>query len=103
LSQIRIGAIVHFVYVIILVLYIKSIFLDQVATIPSEEDDSSSSGNVTKGFKGGKAQRRNKTMSGDTASEDNIDFDERIFPLADKNYLIVLAVCLCYPIWYDGT
>jgi len=42
-------------------------------------------------------------MAGDTSTDDNIEFDERIFPLADKNYLIVLAVCLCYPIWYDGT
>lgn len=30
-------------------------------------------------------------------------YDDRIFPTADKNYLIVLATCLCYPIWYDGT
>ena len=42
-------------------------------------------------------------MSGDSTSDENSLIDDIIFPLAEKNYLIVLAVCLCYPIWYDGT
>ena len=48
-------------------------------------------------------RRNNSTVSGNSTIEEEILVDEIIFPLAEKNYLIVLAVCLCYPIWYDGT
>ena len=87
-----------------LVLYVKLIFLDQVAFDPNSEDASTQT-DATKKFRGGKSTRRknNSTVTGNSSMEEEVLVDEIIFPLAEKNYLIVLAVCLCYPIWYDGT
>lgn len=48
-------------------------------------------------------RKNNSTVTGNSSMEEEVLVDEIIFPLAEKNYLIVLAVFLCYPIWYDGT
>lgn len=71
------GGFIHVVYVFVMIAYINHTFLQSQAIFANELLDIS--------------------------EQTNEEVDNRIFPRCEENYMIALAVCLLYPVYYDGT
>lgn len=74
-----IGGFIHVLYVIILMAYINHTFLNSQAIYADE------------------------IMSIKKNNQQDEEVDNRIFPECEQNYMIAMAICLLYPVYYDGT